>query len=127
MHPHAHRLASDRDLYDHLGLKLVRDADRLDQLDYRLGNIVLVEVDERLLKLIGAEVVQHLLRRAPVILYLLLWVVRVSNFARLDRKHDAHRLQNETHTRRRLLERLDLDDLRLVELREALDRGVQSR
>mmetsp|Transcript_36697 Transcript_36697/g.116811 ORF Transcript_36697/g.116811 Transcript_36697/m.116811 type:complete len:527 (-) Transcript_36697:3661-5241(-) len=125
LHPKAHCLARHRHLDDDFGLELVRDADGFHQLDHRIGNVVLVEANESLLELVGAEVVEHLLGRAPIVVQLLLRVVRISDLDRLDLKHDAHGLQDQTHARRRVLERLNLDNLRLVQLGEALDGRVQ--
>ena len=123
--PEAHGLARHGHLDDRLRGEGLHGAHRVDVRDDFGRDVVLVKVDERLLELVGAKVVEHLGRGPPIVINLLLRVVGVRDLDRLNLEHDGHRHQGGPHTFGWLLERLDLDNLALVELGEALDGRVE--
>ena len=105
-HPHAQGLGRLGDLAHLVGQELGVVDVLLDALDLLLGDVVLVVVLQRFEEV---ALRHHLLGFAPV---------------RLDALKDAHRLESEHDELGRLLVRLDLVDVVLVERLERLDRRV---
>mmetsp|Transcript_51845 Transcript_51845/g.121563 ORF Transcript_51845/g.121563 Transcript_51845/m.121563 type:complete len:554 (+) Transcript_51845:2847-4508(+) len=124
--PHAEGFTSHRGLLDGSRVEILPIHVFADLLDYRLGDVVLVELEEVIQQLL--RVAQRpFLRSLPVIVNLLSGLVRVVLLDGLDLKHHADSLQGQSHTIWRLAQSFDFLQARELQGLQGFFSHVESR